>query len=382
MVINDITVCGFDKIHQGLLTASENGYPEFCNKLDQFISHSMISIFVEDVTSLEMLYLRKFSSSVKVLNTSYGNFLKQDKEHIKVFDDINHILKLHDIIVKDPDINHKESNPDGMLPIGCIKYAAMVVFKGVAITSILGVRMSRLFSNDHGKMTPTYPGNSFVENFVVDNFPGEFYKFMLNDLRTVDVTSDYMINLKYYQYADTTVQLGNVNTYSGELNFFGATPDSIAKQTKELRSRYAKHPNVDKENIILDFVFNTSFATFMKMYLNSNFIISHESLEIVAGSENLSMSEDITAKYGQRIIENINDIIDYKNNLVLFNKQRNQFDFNVMNFIINGVKIKYCVQIPLSKKDELLAVCDIVDELKEVKSDIEKYTLLVEKLVL
>jgi ABC-type uncharacterized transport system fused permease/ATPase subunit len=94
------------------------------------------------------------------------------------------------------------------------------------------------------------------------------------------------------------------------------------------------------------------------------------------------MSEDITAKYGQRIIENVNDIIDYKNNLVLFNKQRNQFDFNVMNFIINGVKIKYCVQIPLSKKDELLAVCDIVDELKEVKSDIEKYTLLVEKLVL
>lgn len=384
MIIQDITTCGFQRIHQGFWEAHVNGYPEYSAKLMEYLSHAMVTINISDITSIEVAYLRKFSSEIHVTNKSYSNFIKPDNDPNSVYHTIEGITQLHNSIIKDSDINNSECEADNILPIGCVHYDVMVIFKGFAITAITGVMMSDVFRDDSHHIMKDYPGNTYIENKLVELFPGAFYKFMRSKMTTVDVTTEYMTNKKYYQYADSIVGLANINTYNGELVFFGATNQSLTAQQQSLNERRNSHPYVFEDAVIMDFVFSTSFNTFMYFLLNTSMVVDFEPLMVVSNKEEIAISDDINVKYGNRIIEIINRLNDYKNSSIKSNNESNKFDFNTMNFIMSGVNIKYCVQIPYSKLADFYHICELstIDEISIVRNTIEKCIPLVDKMVM
>ena len=377
MIINNITTCGFQRVHQGYFEASVAGYPGFGPKILDFLAHCMVSITVSDVTSIEMMYLKEFSSEIHVIESHTDNFIKD------ISDTVGNLLKLSDIISSDDDIKHNHSELN-ILPIGCLNYSAVIVFKGAAVSAITGLMLSELFRSETGKIMSEYPGDDHMANIIADLFPNKFYEYMRSKVSIIDLTTEYMVNKKFYQYTEEPIELAYINTINGEIVFFGADKKQLDSQIKYQKKSAEKTPCVCEKSIVMDFVLNTSFKTFLDILFNTKSIIDYETLNIVMNKEQISIEEDITAKYGQRILELANVISEYKNDLIKSSNESNQLNFNVFNYIFAGTKIKYSVQIPLSDVTSFIeSISDKSgesDEIINIKNSLEKYSAIVRSL--
>ena len=128
--------------------------------------------------------------------------------------------------------------------------------------------------------------------------------------------------------------------------------------------------------IYLKFVLNTTFSTFMKLYLNTNFIIDNEDLKILLTSNEVNVSEEILDKYRARISNSMDYIISNRN----FG-DTSVVDINKFNFIFNGSKIKYSIQLTISQIEKLDKLLDGIDELEEIKTKIQTFSNTIENLI-
>ena len=296
---------------------------------------------------------------------------------------MSNLLKLSDIISSDDDIKHNHSELN-ILPIGCLNYSAVIVFKGAAVSAITGLMLSDLFRSETGKIMSEYPGDDHMANIIADLFPNKFYEYMRSKVSIIDLTTEYMVNKKFYQYTEEPIELAYINTINGEIVFFGADKKQLDSQIKYQKKSAEKTPCVCEKSIVMDFVLNTSFKTFLDILFNTKSIIDYETLNIVMNKEQISIEEDITAKYGQRILELANVISEYKNDLIKSSNESNQLNFNVFNYIFAGTKIKYSVQIPLSDVTSFIeSISDKSgesDEIINIKNSLEKYSAIVRSL--
>ena len=121
MIIKKVRCKGFDKIFEGYkATIGEGQGKGYGAQLYDFLKHAMVTIEVEDLSTIEVFYLRNFCTKLKVIDKGYDNFLNKDNEfdlHQKIGD----ILNLHDQMINDEDINRDKSAIDNLLPVGCEK---------------------------------------------------------------------------------------------------------------------------------------------------------------------------------------------------------------------------------------------------------------------
>ena len=371
MIIKKVRCQGFDKIFEGYkATIGEGQGKGYGAQLYDFLKHAMVTIEVEDLSTIEVFYLKNFCTRLKVIDKSYANFLSKENE-FDLNQKIGDILNLHDQMINDEDINCDKSAIDNLLPIGCEKYHVVAIFTGSQITSITGVLMQDIFVNQETKVLhDVYPGNFAIEEILAGVFYKSFYTYISDKMTALDMTTEFMLNKKFYQYADTSCTMANVMTPFGMINFLGANQNTLQSEIGVIKGAQQTSPYVFPEENIATFVMNTSFATFMKLYLNTSYVVDHENLKIVFVNNEMIVDNDITDKYSGRISNALDYIVSHKKGLA----NNTAIDLNKFNFIFNGNKIKYSLQIPVDKIHEFLNIEKIFgdeSEATELKKSID-----------
>lgn len=372
MVIKQINLSGFERLYDGYKRSENEKRKAYGSNIFSFLEHCMIGIELDMLTTIELYYLKKFASSVKVLGFEYRNFTSKDKE-FDMNQKIDCLMSLHDEMVNDDDINTTESEVDNILPIGCKSYHVFAIFKGASIPSVTGGFVEDIFK-ENGVCFDEYPEELDMNDRIVTAFYKNFYSYIARKTTDLDLVTEYMTNVKFYQYGDEDVNLAHVNTPMGELVFFGNNSDNLNRQISHIKSAEMKTPFFVKEMTYLTFVLNTTFSTFMKLYLNSDFIIDNEDLKIVFASDNIQLSEPILDKYKARISNSLDYLISNRKGLNHSVDGESGPNLNMLNYIFNGSKIKYSIQLTVDQIERLDTILSEVDEMESIKSKIKSFS--------
>ena len=396
MIIKKVRACGFEYLFNGYKEAAKIGKSGFGSGLSNYIQHVMLTIELEDLTTMELFYLKRMCGDVKILGKTYQNFVSKEKQ-ADVYQKVESILAIRDEMVKDSDIDTKVCDIDNILPVGCESYHIIAFFKGDAIMAITGGVISEIFSEPielktvdpktkkeeitHTYKTwDSYKGDEAMEEVLAKAFYQKLYKYMAGRIKDIDVVTEFMINNHVYSFADAACNIAHVNTPFGQLNFLGTDPEKLTLQIDRIKASQESTPYDFEDETNITFMLTTSFHLFMQIYMsgeNSMWkVIDHENLKLVYLKEDISLNNAIIEKYSGRI----NAAINYINS---FKKEINQGDFDLgkFNFIMNGTQIRYSIQMSLANIKEFLNSPFTDEEINILKKDIGSYEQIVRSVI-
>lgn len=396
MIIKKVRACGFEYLFNGYKEAAKIGKSGFGSGLSNYIQHVMLTIELEDLTTMELFYLKRMCGDVKILGKTYQNFVSKEKQ-ADVYQKVESILAIRDEMVKDSDIDTKVCDIDNILPVGCESYHVISFFKGDAIMAITGGVISEIFSEPielktvdpntkkeeitHTYKTwDSYKGDEAMEEVLAKAFYQKLYKYMAGRMKDIDVVTEFMINKQFYSFADAACNIAHVNTPFGQLNFLGTDPEKLTLQIDRIKASQESTPYDFEDETNITFMLTTSFHLFMQIYMsgeNSMWkVIDHENLKLVYLKEDISLNDAIIEKYSGRI----NAAINYINS---FKKEINQGDFDLgkFNFIMNGTQIRYSIQMSLANIKEFLNSPFTDEEITILKKDIGSYEQIVRSVI-
>lgn len=372
MIIKQISLSGFERLYDGYKRSEIEHRKAYGGNIFSFLEHCMIGIELDTITTMELYYLKKFASSIKVIGYEYRNFTSKDEE-FDMNQKIDCLMSLHDEMINDDDINKNKSEVDNILPIGCKSYHIIAIFKGASIPSVTGSFIENIFK-ENDKCFEEYPEETDMVGRIAEAFYNNFYSYIARKSTDLDLVTEYMTNTKFYQYADDTVNLAHVNTPMGELVFFGNDSGTLNRQISHIKSVEKTSPFFVKEMTYLTFVLNTTFSTFMKLYLNSDFVIDNEDLKIVFTSDDIQISESMLDKYKARISNSLDYLISNRKGLNRSSDSNSGFNLNMLNYIFNGSRIKYSIQLTIDQIERLDSILNEIDEMESIKSKIKSFS--------
>lgn len=343
MKIKKVRVCGFDKLHAGYKACIQENRAGFGDGLFTFLNHMMISLELEEITTIELFYLKKFASAVKIIDHSYTNFVEK-KDALDLNQKINGLLEVHNSIVNDEDIDKTKCNPDNILPIGCHQYHLVVIFKGSKISAITGSLIQNLFKDEEGHFENLYIGNMLMENRIASLFYSAFYSFISAEMTNIDIITEFMTDKSYYKFADSICSIAHVNSPFGELSFYGNNSDGLTKQIASIKKSMETSPYDLFDMTYLTLCLRTTFHTFMEYYLNTPYVVDHENLKLTFSVDEIFVDNDILQKYQARIMNSFEYLNDFKKGLA----QSTDINLQKFNYIFYGNPITYSIQIPLT----------------------------------
>lgn len=382
MIIKKVKICGFDKLFDGFKYAYENEAfksrrQAFGNQLIDYLKHLMITINLNDLSTIELFYLKKFCSDLKVIDKVYGNFVDPEKDD-DVYQKVTGLLELHNQMLNDDDINKDTSVIDNILPIGCERYHVIAMFSGGSITSITGIMMDSLFM-ENNQFVDVYPGDLQIEKVLAGLFYNKFYQFMSEKMTELDLVTEFMLQKKFYDFTDGVCNLSHVNSPTGELVFFGNTGNRLNKQLENYKKAQASCPYYLEDKTYLTFALKTTFHTFFKIYLNTKYIVDNKNLKIVFANDMIDVDNPILDKYNARLSSFVNFIASFKKGL----SEKQQIDLNKFNYIFNGTEIEYTIQIPMNEVKDFVNDFFVDEtELENIKDDMIKIHSTVENLIM
>lgn len=367
MTLKQINLSGFKNLYDGYKMAFDEKRKAFGGNLFTYLEHLMVGIELDDITGIELFYLKKFSSKIIVLGDKYTNFVNEANENLH--NEVDNILKLHDEICNDDDINTSKSYVDNILPIGCKSYHVIAIFKGAAITSIVGPFPENIFIDEETKqLAEYYPEPIDLQNKIFELFFNNFYQFIHKHSTDLDLVTEFMTNKKYYDYADGIVNLAHVNTPFGSLEFFGNTPTELNKQITAIKSNLKSLPYFIAESTYFTFVLNTTFSAFLHLFTTTNFVVDNIDPKVVLNNPENKLSDDILSKYQARVSGITSKISELRTSITP--------DITYLNYILSGAGIKYSIQLTaadiaafLNESDH--SVFSTIDEFIEIKSIIK-----------
>lgn len=375
MVINNIKACGFQRLFEAYKTALDDGRNGFRTGLFPYLMHSMITIDISKLTMIEVFYLKTFASNVHIVSENYGNFVNKETS-FDTYQKVEELLKLHDQILNDDDIDKDKSSINNILPVGCSLFRVVVTFNGPSILGITGAHFEDIFKSDDGIMSKVFPSTVELENNIAREFYSKFYNNMKEKMTDIDVLGEFMSNKKFYQYSESPCELAHVNSIHGDLVFFGSSSTDLQNQISNIKESQLKTPYSFDNNVYLTYVCNTTFSTFFKLYMNSDTVIDYMNLKIIFPDTQLYISDDINVKYNARISNSIDYINSYKKTL----SELNIVDLNKFSYIFNGTKIKYSIQLSLDNKGnipEIFKKYRYIDEIYQINEQIERSSKMI-----
>ena len=66
MIIKNVSVCGFNRLYEGYKKAENENRKAYGAELGDYLKHCMISIILNDLTTIEIFYLKKFCSELVI----------------------------------------------------------------------------------------------------------------------------------------------------------------------------------------------------------------------------------------------------------------------------------------------------------------------------
>lgn len=396
MIIKKVRACGFEYLFNGYKEAAKIGKSGFGSNLSNYLQHVMLTIELEDLTTMELFYLKRMCGDVKILGKEYQNFVSKEKRE-DVYQKVDAILSIRNEMLKDSDIDTKVCDIDTILPVGCESYHVIAFFKGDAIMGVTGAVINEIFSEPTelkttdpktGKEEITrtfkawdeYKGDEAMENILAQAFCNKLYKFMAGRMKDIDLVTEFMTNKEFYNYADAACNIAHVNTPFGQLNFLGTDPEKLALQVDRIKASQESTPYDFADETNITFILTTSFHLFMQIYMAGENdmwkVIDHENLKLVYLKPDINVNDPIIAKYQTRI----NAVINYLN---AFKKDINEGDFDLgkFNFIMNGTQIRYSVQMSLNNIKKFLDTDFSDEEVVALKKDIASYEQIVRSVI-
>lgn len=343
MIINNITLCGFDKLFEGYKEAFDNGRTGFTTKLYTFLNHVMATFDLKGVTGIELYYLKTFASSITIIDDDLytigddGAIGALSEELIQLTSEISH----------DPDMKPLyNDNIQNINMIGSLACRVIATFTGPAILSITGAYTDSLFKTNN-VYDDIYAGNDVIGKRIAPMFSKSFYEYAYNRLSEFDLTAEFILNRKYYQYNDDMCSLADVIGPYGEITFFGNDETGLMQQIKnfaETKKSISAMPIITDsffDEVRLTFSITSTFQTFLYLYTRTNYVNEHENLKVVFKNPDVLLSTNVKMKYQTRL----NDIIQQINTI----KEKKDFvkSLKDLNLIFLGTPIKYNIQIPL-----------------------------------
>ena len=379
MIIKSVKISGFERVYDGYKHSYDEKRNAYGKQLPEYLAHSMISIDVDDIGTVELFYLKMFSSSVVVVDKTYKNFVTQNEDNESMFNTVSGLIELNDTMLNDSDINKNTSEINNILPIGCIRYHVIAIFQKNAISNIVGFMMDRALFFENNKIYEDYPGDNIIEKTISGLFFNNFYKYIATKMEELDLVTEFMLNDKFYNYADSVCSLAHINTINGNLEFFGKSEDELNFQIRALKKSQEKIPYYLTDKIYITFVMKTTFNSFFKIYMNTNYITDHENLKIAFTHDSVNIDEEILEKYVTRIFDFVNQINEIKTELY----EDKKMDLSIFNYILNGSEITYSVQIPMSEINGFLESVefDNESEFEQIKKSMTQISKMVEKLI-
>ena len=350
MIIKNIKASGFDRIYDGYKYCFKDNRSGFGDGFINFLQHAMISIDLDDISSMELFYLKRFSSSVHVVNSKYSNFI-DDKKDKATFEIVRELLQLQNEIYEDNDINPETDNAENIIPIGCKRFHLIATFTGPGIINITGLRVETLFLDEDNKFSSSYIGNMKLEERIGGLFYQSFYRYMSENMSKLDIVTDFIVNKKLYQYSEDYCSLAYVNSPYGELNFFGSDQAKLNQQIQHIKSNQQKMPYILDDSIYFTFIIKSTFSTFFNIYLsedNKN-ILDYTNLKIVFIDPNISLDKNIFTKYNVRISQTF----EYMGKLKQEFSKRTDVDLNEFNYIFFGNTITYSLKYSLDELNHI-----------------------------
>ena len=350
MEFKKVRVCGFNKLYDGVMQYANNPVMKgFGDQLNEFLAHISISYELDDLSSMEVYYLNKISSSLMIKNDFFDSFSSREDLVKAERSLIDSVL----IMSKDEDVN--EFNYKNILPLGSHRYNVIATFQGTAIAFLTTYEFDTIFREDvkdndgnsvRGPLYETYPGDEVIEDKMAYAFYEKFFEYISNKMTSLDLVTEFMMENKFYKYADKLVNLSSVSCPFGLIDFFGNSKENMKNQMTRVQSGYRTCDI--KEDILkhtqLQFVCKTSFEVFMTFVLHyKKYVLNHENFKIIFSKSDFLFDQEILEKYKSHILPQFEKINNYRNSL----KEITTIDLNKFNYLFGVDMIRFSISIPL-----------------------------------
>ena len=93
MIFKKIRLCGIERIHEGYSKGIPDGR-DFGAHLYNLLDHCMASLELENLSKMEVFFLKKFSTNVTIIDKSFGNFVDKEKDPA-LYAHVQALLKFH-----------------------------------------------------------------------------------------------------------------------------------------------------------------------------------------------------------------------------------------------------------------------------------------------
>lgn len=338
MRFNAVYSTGIDKIINGFLsTKNSKDRLVYGSKSTEFFENCEITLLISDLKGIELLVLKRFCSSVIVLQDNFtsaaaigSEILKYQKvdestpqkvrnvalryieEHKEFTSAVNSLHRYY----REPNISNLFPSP---LPCNTLRFKVLARFEGAGIMGLLDAfPESVLYLKKEGRFVD--PNTKEFGNLIVQRFITNYFNFFRNKLKAVDVLTDVQFETEFGVRVDKdnpiscmyiSTPIGNIEM--GSVESFEDFESDMKKITGDMKYHNIK-PEILKDSVIYHFAIYGSMEDLLVFMAYSNLVYHHDDLKTIAGTrsvyqtiENINTAKNVLefSSYQKNIIDRV-----------------------------------------------------------------------------
>lgn len=384
MKITKVTSSGITKLINAYRASMNSQTPlKFSSKQAEFFENVEISLFLSDVKGIELITLRKWCSSLTVIDHDGMSFRDRPavitnavlrSNQIKNENDVKRESDLSRLSEKIPSLEKyiRNKNPenlwnqdidsiDGMYDIGSFRFKVLARFEGVNIMALLNAFPEYLLY-DNGKHIFIEEGTKAFENLCASQFIKNFFSYMETMLSGVDVLADVQFNEEFLKYTTDLVPCvcTHIRNPFSELTMSSYNDaNELIRDMKLLKSdaTFTQYELDVSKDFTYHFAIESSMETFLAFLAYTNLVYYHNDLKAIIGVESKYsipsfLSDEMKIVYHDAItaldtwrLNALNELSTEEKSDKGINKKKNVHysRLELYNFIPRAAKIKYMV---------------------------------------
>lgn len=366
MKIDAMSIIGFREMFEILESNEKNQiYTAMTGGLgpkgNELMNDIRVTTEISDLSILEAIHMRDFSSTFQITNTDRRFDISPDDNEMQA-----HLYELESLIKAidtDDDIKYFDrfsTSELHILPIGVMRYDANVSFTGYGLQNILGMEAKKLFIREGHWLYDE--GN--IKEIIGKMLAQKFFETLSRKLTMIDKETEFYLQSKHfsplrsaYGSQQRIVQLNEVVTPEASFSLKTNTQDEILRRCRTIKEsilnqNVRKGPLMTKPKRDKDFVesFRLNFGVIMNV--SEFLLLSLIYPEYIMNSENLSMqTRDRYIEIDLRIREKYTARLEGPISNILVERENSEDIFTNFNFIMGGQVIACNLSIPYMVKN-------------------------------
>ena len=292
MKIEKISVMNMDMLYDCVIQQMDSDKfknAAYGRNFSQLLNHITITMNLTDVTSYEYMFLKMYCSRVSPRFYNDGES-RIDHDAIKnLYPEIYQTALLPAISYVDKvnEENGCDKFTEYFLPTGVITSRAIITLTGTTVANIIELNPTIFFvkarggecllpkenETDENKFDPTYNlhEDETFSNYIIATFVNNFYKFIVDKVKYVDVLSDSFNYSLYLNKGDEDdITLHSVINPLIQLDMVDDPIPEIGQKLEQCKKFTTGSDVFDKsftlQNTYIELTINTSFAVFLEFF--------------------------------------------------------------------------------------------------------------------